>query len=382
LGAGLTPRSGADGDQIVDLPALIGSLAGEARELAERLYDVRRATARTDPPRELADWISARFGSVAAVREQELVRVTNRATLDAAVFAPLRARRPIDGSGGHDDDEARLRAEIAATEGDPFCHPETGTTADPFGRVHGRRMISGANAAKYEGHHGVLVFDEHDPTAFDAETVIDMLHTGRAWADRAHQADPAAVFYFLMWNSLWRAGGSIVHGHAQVMLGRHVHYGRIDRFRRDAVAWRERFGSGLVDELVSVHTDLGLCFALDDVTILASLTPIKERELWIVGRAGGDERDPTFADAVARTVLAYRDVLGVLAFNLALWRAPIASPPAAESWDDLPPIVRLVDRGDPERRASDIGAMELYAAPVVGSDPFSVVDELRSALRA
>jgi len=35
-------------------------------------------------------------------------------------------------------------------------------------------------------------------------------------------------------------------------------------------------------------------------------------------------------------------------------------------------IIRLVDRGSLEDRNSDIGAMELYAASVIASDPFKL----------
>jgi hypothetical protein len=362
---------------ITELPERIERLAVAARERSRRLFAVERTVGETDPPAELHDWLIRQFGSIDAVRRQRVLQITNRATGEATLFSELRSRRPVQAPS-----LGEMAALIEETRGDPFCHPETGTTADPFGRVRGRRMVSGANAAKYEGHHGVHVFDEHDPTAFDAETVADLLHTGRAWADRARATDPAAIYYFLMWNSLWRAGASIIHGHAQVMLGRDQHYGRIERFRRDAIAWRERHGTGLVEDLVAVHGDLGLAIELSGVTVFASLTPIKEREIWIVGPTGADERDDAFTDATARTVLAYRDTLGVGAFNLALWRAPIATPPAGEDWGELPPIVRMVDRGDPASRASDIGAMELYAAPVVGSDPFGVIDQLRHAFRA
>ena len=58
----------------------------------------------------------------------------------------------------------------------------------------------------------------------------------------------------------------------------------------------------------------------------------------------------------------------VRSFNLALWRSALA-----HAADDLPPIVRIVDRGDPMSRPSDIGAMELYGTPIVGSDPYEVV---------
>ena len=39
-------------------------------------------------------------------------------------------------------------------------------------------------------------------------------------------------------------------------------------------------------------------------------------------------------------------------------------------------MVRIVDRGDPLNRTSDFGAMELYAASVVSSDPFRVAESL------
>ena len=84
-----------------------------------------------------------------------------------------------------------------------------------------------------------------------------------------------------------------------------------------------------------------------------------------------------------RAVAWYRDVLGVRAFNLALHRAPVDPDLArTDGWDAMPPVVHLVDRGDPDSRSSDIGAMELYAAPVVGADPFAVADALREGLSA
>jgi hypothetical protein len=48
-----------------------------------------------------------------------------------------------------------------------------------------------------------------------------------------------------------------------------------------------------------------------------------------------------------------------------------------EDWSDFPTVVFIVDRGDPANRTSDMGAMELYAASVVASDPFRVAEVLR-----
>lgn len=329
-------------------------------------------TGATDPPPELEPWLIDAFGSVEAVLQQTIIKVTNPVTLEATLFAPLRARRPIDGpaaTGG-------LALEIAASEGDPFCHPETGTPAEPSGRIRGARVVTGANAALADGHHAVIVFEAHDPLAFDTELVTDVLRTGRAWAERARELDPSSVNYLLIWNCLWRAGGSIVHGHAQALLGSGRHYARIERLRRDVAGYAEATGGGdLVEELVAVHRSLGLTIELaDGVTLVANLTPVKERELLVVGTAGMDETDVRFADGLARTLVAYRDRIGVRSFNLALWRPPIDG---AAGWEQVPPIARLVDRGSLAHRPSDIGAMELYATPIVGSDPYELIDALR-----
>lgn len=349
----------------------MAALPPSQRERADRLLDVRIVHGRTDPPPELEPWLEKTFGSVGTVREQIIVKVTNRVTLDAAIFSPLRARRPIDGETRARD----LAAEIAATEADPFCHPTTGTPADTFGRVRGTRVVTGANAALADAHHAVIVFDEHDPLGFDAELVTDILTTGRAWAERARADDPASVNYLLIWNCLWRAGGSIVHGHAQALLGSGAHYEPVERLRRDTAAYAHGCGGDLVEELVAVHRSLGLTIEMaDGVTLMANLTPRKERELVLIGSAGIDETDPRFADALGRTVVAYRDRIGVQSFNLALWRPPLVR---SEDWARIPPMVHLVDRGDPFSRPSDIGAMELYGTPIVGTDPFALVDALR-----
>ncbi len=325
----------------------------------------------TVPPPELEPWLVETFGSVEAVREQAIVKVSNPVTLEATLFAPLRARRPIDGPTAARD----LAAEIAATAGDPFCHPETGTPAETSGRVRGTRVITGANAGLADEHHVVIVFDAHDPLAFDVALVADVLRTGRAWAERARELDPTAVNYLPVWNCLWRAGGSITHGHAQALLGSGTHYARIERLRRDVAAYADAHGGDLVEELVAVHRSVGLAIdAADGVTVVANLTPVKERELLVVGTAGMEETDERFADALGRTLVAYRDRIGVRSFNLAVWRPPLGN---AAGWELVPPIARIVDRGDPFQRPSDIGAMELYGTPIVGSDPYELIDALR-----
>src|SRR5207244_3080849 len=140
------------------------------------------------PPAQMRDWITKQFGSVDAVLAQEIVRVTNLVTLEGALFNDLRARRPVEVKGADE-----VRETIERSRNDPFCHPETGTPADTFGRIRGEHGITASNVAKYDGYHGVLVFDEHDPLApMDAEVIRDRLLTSRRWALAATDEDPSA----------------------------------------------------------------------------------------------------------------------------------------------------------------------------------------------
>ena len=352
--------------KIINLPALIENLSPEDRALAQRILDVSATTGRLEPPEEMRSWIEKSFGSVDAVTDQRIVRVTNRITLEGALFNGLRASRPLDTGVSLD-----LEREIAATEGDPFCRPETGTPADVFGRVRGEHATTASNVAKYDGFHGVIVFDDHNPLHLTPEKVADYVDAGLRWANEANRADPEACYPFLMWNCLWRAGGSIIHGHAQVTVTRGTHYPKVERLRRAARTYGVEHGSDYFTDLHRVHESLGLSVPTEDgVRAFASLTPVKEKELVVIG---GDPADKTLHRAVGELLRAYVQDLGVRAFNVAFYMPPLTEPAEVEEdWSEFPTVVYIVDRGDPANRTSDIGAMELYAASVVASDPFTV----------
>jgi hypothetical protein len=356
--------------KITDLPALIEDLPQEERALARRILDVSATTGRLDPPEGMRAWIEKSFGSVDAVTAQGIVKVTNRVTLEGTLFNELRASRPLDTGVSVD-----LDREIAATEGDPFCRPEEGTPADVFGRVRGEHATTASNIAKYDGFHGVVVFDDHNPLHLTPEKVSGYVSVGLEWGRKALEADPEARYPFLMWNCLWRAGGSIIHGHAQVTATRGTHYPKVERRRRAAAAYTAEHRSDYFADLHRVHEALGLGIPLEGVRAFASLTPVKEKELVLVGRGPDDE---ALHRAVGALLRGYVERLGVRAFNVAFYMPPLA--PTEEDWSGFPTVVHLVDRGDPANRTSDIGAMELYAASVVASDPFRVAEVLRAGL--
>jgi hypothetical protein len=353
---------------IAELEERIAALPPDARAAAERIFSVSTTASRLVPPPEMYDWITKQFGSVDAVTTQQIVRVTNRVLLEGALFNDLRARRPSEVKGADE-----VRETIERSRGDPFCHPETGTPADTFGRIQGDHGITASNIAKYDAYHGVLVFDEHDPLApMDASIIRDRLLTARRWALAANDEDPSAKYYFLIWNCLWRAGGSIVHGHMQMTVTRGMHYPRVEMLRRRSLSYDEQQGRDYFDDLWLVHEALGLGLEHEGSRVFASLTPIKESEVIILGRAGEDES--SLAGAIAHVIAKYREQ-GVVAYNLALLLPPLSAD--GNDWRRFPPHARLVDRGDPANKTSDIGGMELYAASVVAADPFRLAQLLR-----
>jgi hypothetical protein len=359
------------GRQITDLPSLVEALPPDDRAAARRIFDVAATTGRLDPPEAMRAWIERSFGSVEAVLEQRIVRVTNRVTLQGTLFNGLRASRPLDTGVGVD-----LEREIEATAGDPFCRPQEGTPADVFGRVRGEHSVTASNVAKYDGFHGVVVFDDHNPLHLTPEKVSDYVAVGLEWCHRVLESDPEARYPFLMWNCLWRAGGSIIHGHAQVTATRGTHYPKVEHLRRAALSYGAEHGSDYFEDLCRVHEALGLALPAEaGVRAFASLSPVKEKELVVIGESPDDEHLRRTVGALLRDCV---HSLGVHAFNVAFYMPPLS--PTVEDWSEFPTVVHLVDRGSPANRTSDIGAMELYAASVVASDPFRVAEVLREGL--
>ena len=354
---------------IASLEEIVASLSAKERALFQRIYAVVTHTGEQRIPPGMNAWVKQHFGSVEAVARQRVVRVTNKITGEESLFNPLRARRPVIGMR-----EGDLEAELRGGAADLFCCPQENTPEDTFGRVTGKYCTTASNIAKYDGLHGVVIFNDSDPLGFSREQVIDYIDTGWEWAKRAHAGQPEAKYFFFLWNCLWRAGASTNHGHAQVMLARDRHYARIERLRRDALDYRESYGSGYFADLFRVHRFVGCAVEKEGVRILAYLTPVKDNGVVLMA----DELALPLKERIYEVLSCLRDRLHVASFNAALVTPPLAE--TEESWDGFPVIVRMVDRGDLNNRTSDIGSMELYASSIISSDAFDLARRLKESL--
>ena len=343
----------------------------EEQEVFSRIFRISKATGCLDHPKEMHPWLERQFGSLEAITCQEIVKIANLVTFEATLFNRLRASRPID-------IKARMNVEsliIDTGKDDPLDNPTKHTPEDLFGRVKGKFSITASNVAKYDALHAIVIFNNHNPLAFTREALHDYIDTAWAWAQKAHQHDPQARYFFFMWNCLWKAGASLAHGHAQVMLGRDYHYGKIEGLRRAALAYKAQYRSSYFDDLYRAHCAVGCGMEKDGVRVLSYLAPIKDKEVMLLGADLG----PAFKDALYDVLACLRDRMHVTAFNLG-----VATPPLEKEkgWEDFPVVARMVDRGDPHTTASDIGAMELYASSVVSSDPLEVARLLRECLNS
>ncbi|MEI6046805.1 MAG: hypothetical protein WCS37_20860 [Chloroflexota bacterium] len=356
---------------ITKVNELISKLPPTERNLCERLFLVSSGIGQLQVPPHKRASVEEIFGSYRTVERQQIVRITNRVTLETTIYNELRSSRPQQVDKSLDLEKL---VEAGRGQADPFNQPTEDTTADIFGRVEGAYSVTASNIAKLETWHGVVVFNEFHPHKFGPEQVIDYLLTAREWAEVAHQKDPKAIYYLFLWNCLWKAGSSVIHGHAQMCLGRDMHYGKIERLRRDAVTYRERHKRSYFNDLVQAHRALGLTAdPVDMVKALTYLTPTRNREIILLT----DLYSPELGEALYK-ILAYYQSLGVTSFNVVVQMPPIR--PSAEDWNGFPVLVRIVDRGDPRNRGNDVGAIDLFAAEAVINDPFTLARGLREWL--
>jgi len=350
---------------IVDLADLVAGLPSTGQRVFERIFSFDIVTGNLNLPPAMVPWVRTQFGGLDRVTSQKIVRITNLVTLESSVYNPLRALRPHNFSN-----KGEKHGGNAGEEVDQFAVPLDYTPEDLFGRVQGKHCITAGNIAKCEQYHCVVVFNNPGPMDFSCSEVADYIETGWKWAQRAHDFDPLARCCLFLWNCTNRAGASIRHGHAQVILGRGSHYVKVESLRKSALLYEEQYGSNYFDDLFAAHEALGLGWKTGDVRTMVYLTALKQNEVMILSQG----LTPSLAENIYRVLSCFRDKLDVKSFNLG-----IAFPPFGDriGWEGFPVISRMVDRGNTDNISSDISAMEFYGANVVNSDPWETAKMLR-----
>jgi hypothetical protein len=371
---------------ITDLPQIIKALPADRRARFERIFDVDTAAGEVRIPLTMRPWVERHLGRVEDIEYQRIVCITNRFTLEGALFNPVRANRPMV---LRDTDEQRgTNDAVHPSIEDVFAAPERTTAEDVFGRVRGKYCITTSNVARWDGQCAVLIFDEYDPLKFTRDRMRDYFATSLEWAQRAHAYDPQARNFVWMWNGGLKGGASIPHAHAQMGLGRGRPYAFVERLRRAATAYQCEHNANYFADLLAAHEDVGLGVAFAGLRGFFHLAANRSKDLWVYGAAF----DQTLADALHDALRALIDHTGMGAFNVGVVMPPLFSPsgpseghlpPAplpegegSEDWPGFPVLLRIGDRGSPHMISSDVGAMDLYGQSVIAADPFAVQVQL------
>lgn len=342
---------------ITNLKKLKDGLEPGKKELFERIFSLTSFESKLNPPESMYSWINDNFESVEEVKKQKIVRIDNKITGESSLFNELRSKRPI---------KKEPSSKIEKSEDCPFCQSLNLTPEDSFGRVEGKYCITASNIAKYDYFHGLIIFNEHNPYSFEREKISDYIDTSLRWFKKANEEDGDAVYPYLMWNCLWRAGASIDHGHMQAILTKKP-YPKIKKLRRNTREYEEKFSSNYWEDIFSLSKSLDLGMENDSCKIFASLTPLKNKEVILHSPSINND----LIESLSRLLKNFYK-LGVRSFNISFYL------PSLDSEREKPVIVKFLDRGGLSEKTSDMGAMELYTSSVIGEDPFKLMDFLES----
>ena len=300
------------------------------------------------------------------IETQQILKITNKWTGEGAVFNSLRAQRPGVKVEGRSSELQKLIEETKINC--DFCSPKEYTPEDQFGRVKGKHCITATNLAKYDAWSSLLIFKKHNPLDFNLEELSDYLETAFSWFNRVHDYDENYKYPFLIWNCLYKAGASQVHGHAQILMTKKFPYAKIENIYYAAEEYEKTFGEDYFKDLYEIHLAFGLAGFQEDVQYLLSLTPLKEKEILIISLDSPD-KSAEAKEILFKILRCYIDVLGVENFNLAVY-CPV------KNQSHLPYLIKIVDRGPLLSKTVDMGGMELYGSSIASNDPYRIMNSL------
>ena len=352
---------------IIELPETLAGLSQGERELFYRFFRVKRSTGKLVLPEKMKSWADKTFGNYKDVEEQKIVKVLDIHIFEQALFNELRAKRPMQAKEKFD-----FKRILEQSAGGPFSKPLSMTPADPFGRIKGKYCVSASNVAKYDGMHGLIIFKKHNPLDFTEKEVQDYFKTALKWFAKAYKSNKKAVYPFLLWNCLWRAAASIIHGHMQVVLGEGFHYADAENENKSRKKYYNKYKSDFFSDYYKAHKLIGLGFEKKELKILTSIAPREDKQVTIIS----NNLDKNCVSAIYKVVKCLTKDFGVMSFNLGVVFPPINKDVA---WEGFPVITRIVDRGKLSNKTTDVGGMEIYdMGNVIATDPYNVFEKVKS----
>ena len=406
--ATLPPATPGSAQDFANKPAEFGLAGPLGSTPVTRIFRVKKKQASMIVPDGFAPRVREMFSAYPGgvenldfIQRQTVVTTYNLWTEEYSMFNEVRRYRPGFREKLPEETLRQIDENWESTRGADKCDFCGNRTAvELFGRIDGKHCYVASNVAKYERWHALLVAHEHHPLRYTLDGIVDALATARKWFELANGRDPEARFPHLMWDAGSRASASQPHLHMQLSLSHNAYFTRAEHTRLSAWAYAEAHpGHNYWADVVAAHETLGLAVRRGDCAVLSYVTPIKEREVIVVGPSAYDR---CFGELFYAALAALRDGLHTRAFSAAvlpepLGKNPTTSPVAGQeepmtAEDALrrsflernrgarypyPALARIVDRGVPGDVRSDVGAMEFFGANNVAADPWATMPHLR-----
>jgi len=355
---------------ILQLPELVEQLPSSEKEVFLKIF----YTKYTEAPLgysslEAKQHVADRFRvSTNEVERRKALRVRNRVLGEETLFNPLRAKRPIQRSGGN---QIKTLLEENPQENCDLCDPDNKTPEDPFGRVNGLYCTSVANAGNWDAWHAMIVPPGvHNPMDISRDVLVDMIHTGNDWLRKTNTLNPKARYPFMCINHFPRAGASQFHPHLQVLLAEDEPFIQTEELRKKTADYQYSNSYPFLDELAYCLKPLGLVKEVGSARIIFNIAPEKEKAMIIYTNDKGGLPNGDLANSIYMVKKWWKESLGVTSFDLVIYLPPLDENIDGGQWCNFFPFARLVDRGSENDKTSDMGSMEIYGSSVVSSDPF------------
>lgn len=235
---------------IIELEDKINNLKtddNESYKIFKRIYSVYSGTGTMKIPPGLKNKVDGYFSTknesgnptetqkqiLHKLENQKIVKTFNRLTGEGALFNYIRTKRPGMGKDDLKNQKYQLTQIINESQKNcDFCHPDQYTPEDVFGRIRGKHSITASNIAKYDVWSSLVIFKNHNPLEFTLEEFSDYIDTGFHWFDKVFQTDETYKYPFFVWNCLYKAGASQIHGHAQILMGRDIPYAKMKTMKK------------------------------------------------------------------------------------------------------------------------------------------------------
>ncbi len=345
---------------IENLKQEIKKLDKNKKNLFSKFFSINVKNSKMTIPEPMKKELKGKF-NISELEHQRIVRIDNLLTDESALYNPLRNKRP----------KAKKKQDFNFNKKDAFCTPEKSTPIDEVGRIKGKYTITCANLSKFEKYHSVIIFKKHNPFDIKYKEMSEAFDTALEWFDKIKNINQKAIYPLLLWNYLWKSGASIIHPHLQVVVSE-KQFPKQKTFFKLVSKYRKKYKRDYIEDLFKVHKNIGLGITYKKIKIFPYLTPIKEKEIFIIGKYGKD-----FKKAIYKVIRTFKKI-GVESFNLGLIMPPLNS--FNKKQNKI--IARIVDRGNLDELTTDLGGMELYSeAKVISSDPYQLSKELKKSLK-